>query len=309
MNTPAIKKQALKISPGYKKRKLLNDLSAWALVSPALIIMLIFTIYPVFRSAYLSLTNFKMGMKAPEWIGVDNYLRLFSSALFWKIMGNTLFFALLTVIPSMVFGLCLAILVNRRTKAQGFLRTAFFTPVILPMIAVASIWMFIYMARNGLLDQLIISLGGKPLNILSNKNTVLPAMSVMYIWKEAGYVMIFFLSGIQSISTEVLEAAKIDGANSWASFRRIIFPLLAPTFLFVSTISLTNGFKLVDHVMIMTEGAPNNASTLLLYYIYQQGFTNFNYGLSSALTVIMLLLLLVVSLPRFLRQDQRIHYN
>ena len=111
------------------------------------------------------------------------------------------------------------------------------------------------------------------------------------------------------VPNELLEAARIDGAGSWTVFRRITIPLLAPTFLFVSTIAFTNCFKLVDHVVIMTEGAPNNASTLLLYYIYQQGFTNFNYGVSSALTVIMLGLLLVVSLPRFISQDKKIHYN
>ena len=191
----------------------------------------------------------------------------------------------------------------------GFARTAYFYPVIMPMIAIASIWMFIYMAKNGLFDQMLVSLGFEPMNVLSSKITVLPAMAVMYVWKEAGYLMVFFLSGIQSISDEVNEAARIDGANSWTIFRKITLPLLAPTFLFVSTIALTNSFKLVDHVVIMTEGAPNNASTLLLYYIYQQGFTNFNYGLSSALTTVMLVLLMIVALPRFLSQDKKIHYN
>ena len=147
------------------------------------------------------------------------------------------------------------------------------------------------------------------MNVLSSKTTVLPAMAVMYVWKEAGYLMVFFLSGIQSISDEVNEAARIDGANSWTIFRKITLPLLAPTFLFVSTIALTNSFKLVDHVVIMTEGAPNNASTLLFDYIYQHGFTNFNYGLSSALTTVMLVLLMIVALPRFLSQDKKIHYN
>jgi sn-glycerol 3-phosphate transport system permease protein len=209
----------------------------------------------------------------------------------------------------MAVGLGLAVLVNRRSRTIGFVRTAFFYPVIMPMIAIASVWMFIYMAKNGLFDQMLISMGTRPLNVLSKKSTVLPAMAVMYVWKEAGYLMVFFLSGIQSISTEVMEAAKIDGAGSLKIFRKITLPLLAPTFLFVSTIAFTNSFKLVDHVVIMTEGAPNNASTLLLYYIYQQGFTNFNYGVSSALTVIMLVVLLIVSLPRFISQDKKIHYN
>lgn len=253
---------------------------------PSLIFMAAFTVWPVFRSIWLSLTKYKLGMSAPEFIGLKNYISLAGSSLFWKVMGNTLFFALITIVPSMVVGLFLATLVNRKSRLIGFVRTSYFYPVVMPMIAIASIWMFIYMAKNGLLDQMLISMGLQPMNILSSKKTVLPAMAFMYVWKEAGYLMVFFLSGIQSISTDVNEAARIDGANSWTIFRKITLPLLAPTFLFVSTIALTNSFKLVDHVVIMTEGAPNNASTLLLYYIYQQGFTNFNYGVSSALTTL-----------------------
>ena len=292
-----------------KQRALRNNLTAWILVAPSLIFMLVFTVYPVFRSIYLSLTRYRLGMQAPEFVGLENYINLFGSSLFWKVMGNTLFFALITIIPSMAAGLFLATLANRKSRSIGFVRTAFFYPVVMPMIAIASIWMFIYMAKNGLFDQMLVSLGLEPMNVLSNKSTVLPAMAVMYVWKEAGYLMVFFLSGIQSISDEVNEAARIDGADSWTIFRKITLPLLAPTFLFVSTIALTNSFKLVDHVVIMTEGAPNNASTLLLYYIYQQGFTNFNYGVSSALTTVMLVLLMIVALPRFLSQDKKIHYN
>ena len=292
-----------------KQRDLRNNLIAWLLVAPSLIFMLIFTVYPVFRSVYLSLTKYRLGMQAPEFIGLENYINLAGSSLFWKVMGNTLYFALITIIPSMVVGLFLATIVNRKSRLTGFVRTAYFYPVVMLMIAIASIWMFIYMANNGLFDQMLVSLGLEPMNVLSSKATVLPAMAFMYVWKEAGYLMVFFLSGIQSISDEVNEAARIDGADSWTIFRKITLPLLAPTFLFVSTIALTNSFKLVDHVVIMTEGAPNNASTLLLYYIYQQGFTNFNYGVSSALTTVMLVLLMVVALPRFLSQDKKIHYN
>ncbi len=292
-----------------KQRELKKDLIGWLLVAPSLVFMTCFTVWPIFRSIYLSFTKYRMGMDKPEWIGFENYINLFGSGLFWKVMGNTLYFALITIIPSMAVGLFLATLVNRKSRMTGLVRTTYFYPVIMPMIAIASIWMFIYMAKNGLWDQFLMSLGKKPMNVLSSKRTVLPAMAIMYVWKEAGYLMVFFLSGIQSISEEVNEAARIDGAGAWTIFRRITLPLLAPTFLFVSTIALTNSFKLVDHVVIMTEGAPNNASTLLLYYIYQQGFTNFNYGVSSALTTIMLLLLMVVALPRFLSQDKKIHYN
>ncbi len=289
-------------------RRRREAIQGWALLLPAVLIMLVFTVYPVFRSMYLSLFKYKMG-KVPEFIVFGNYEQLFGNSTFWKVMRNTLVFGLMTVIPSMILGLCLAMLVNRRGRHIGFIRSCFFYPSVMPMIAIASVWMFIYMARNGLFDQLLVSFGLQPANVLSNKDTVLPAMAVMYVWREAGYLMVFFLSGIQSISQDVVEAASIDGATGWKTFRYVTLPLLAPTTLFVSTIAFTNCFKLADQVIIMTEGAPNNASSLLLYYIYQQGFTNMNYGRSSALTVIMLVLLMVFSLPRFFSQDRRIHYN
>ena len=186
-----------------KQRDLRNNLIAWLLVAPSLIFMLIFTVYPVFRSVYLSLTKYRLGMQAPEFIGLENYINLAGSSLFWKVMGNTLYFALITIIPSMVVGLFLATIVNRKSRLTGFVRTAYFYPVVMPMIAIASIWMFIYMAKNGLFDQMLVSLGLEPMNVLSSKATVLPAMAFMYVWKEAGYLMVFFLSGIQSISDEV----------------------------------------------------------------------------------------------------------
>ncbi len=291
-----------------KVRRMREALWGWLLLFPAVAIMLVFTVYPVFRSVYLSLFKYKMG-KVPEFIALENYTYLFGNTTFWKVMRNTLVFALMTVIPSMILGICLAMLVNRRGRHIGFIRSSFFYPSVMPMIAIASVWMFIYMARNGLFDQLLVSFGLQPMNVLSNKDTVLPAMAVMYVWREAGYLMVFFLSGIQSISQDVLEAAAIDGATGWKTFRYVTLPLLAPTTLFVSTVAFTNSFKLADQVIIMTEGAPNNASSLLLYYIYQQGFTNMNYGRSSTLTVIMLALLMIFSLPRFFSQDRKIHYN
>ena len=203
-----------------KQRELRNTLIGWLLVMPSLIFMAAFTVWPVFRSIWLSLTKYKLGMSAPEFIGLKNYINLAGSSLFWKVMGNTLFFALITIVPSMVVGLFLATLVNRKSRLIGFVRTSYFYPVVMPMIAIASIWMFIYMAKNGLLDQMLISMGFQPMNILSSKKTVLPAMAFMYVWKEAGYLMVFFLSGIQSISTDVNEAARIDGANSWTIFRK-----------------------------------------------------------------------------------------
>jgi len=289
-------------------RSVKTNLTAWALLLPSLVFLLTFTVFPIIRSFYLSFTRFELFSK-PEFIGLKNYTDLFSSAIFWKVMGNTVAFSLMTVIPSMVLGLALATLVNRKRKGVGVLRTAFFYPVVMPMIAIASIWMFIYMADSGMLDQFLMKIGMKPANVLSYKETVKPAMAFMYVWKEAGYLMIFFLSGLQNISGELYEAARIDGATGFTAFRKITLPLLAPTMLFVSTIALTNSVKLVDHIVIMTEGAPNNASTMLLFYIYQQGFAWFDQAKASTLTVIMLGIMLVIAMVQFTKSDRKIHYN
>lgn len=285
------------------------NLFAWLLLAPSLIFILTFTIFPIFRSLYLSFTEYALGMWEPVFNGVRNYVVFAKSPLFWKIMGNTLFFSLMTVIPSMVIGICLALIVNTKMRGVGFFRTAYFYPVVMPMIAIASIWMFIYMARTGMLDQFLSQFGFQPLDVLSKRNTVLPAMSVMYVWKEAGYLMIFFLSGMQNISIEMYEAATIDGARPWTVFRKVTLPLLGPTLLFVSTIAITNSIKLVDHIVIMTEGAPNNASTMLLYYIYQQGFTFFDQANASTLTVIMLAIMLFIAMFQFVKSDRKIFYN
>ena len=286
-----------------------ETLVAWALLSPTLFFLLLFTVYPILRSVYLSFHHLDLSVREPVFIGFQNFQRLYRSNLFWRVMRNTLQFTLMTVIPSMLVGLGLAMLVNSKRRGVGFYRTSFFYPVVMPMIAVSSIWMFIFMARNGLLDQTLIKFGIPTIGILNNRSTAMPALAGMYVWKEAGYLMIFFLSGLQNLDTELFEAAKIDGAGRFTTFRCITLPLLMPTTLFVSIIALTDSVKLVDHIVMMTEGAPNNATTTLLYYIYQYGFAFFDQGMASTLTAIMLVIMLSISLLQFLRTDKKIYYN
>lgn len=287
-----------------------TNIKAWLLLAPTVFFLIVFTVYPIIRSCYLSFTAYELGMREPSFIGMENYISFAKSGLFWKVIGNTLYFSFLTVIPALVIGLGLAMLVNKRKiKGIGFFRTSFFYPVVMPMIAIASIWMFMYMQESGMLDQVLIKMGFKSLAVLSNRKTVLPAMSVMFVWKETGYLMIFFLSGLQNIDTELYEAAYLDGSKGFNTFRKITLPLLGPSMLFVTITALTDSLKLVDHVVIMTEGAPNNASTLLLFYIYQQGFIFFDQAKASTLTVFMLVIMLIVSMGKFVNSDKKIYYN
>ena len=273
--------------------------TAWMLLAPALIVMLIFTVYPVFRSVYLSMTKYRMGMEAPEWIWFSNFERLAGNKTFWKVMRNTAGFAIMTVIPSMVLGLGLAMLVNRKGRHIGFIRTAYFYPSVMPMIAIASIWMFIYMAGNGLFDQLLIRMGGQAWNVLSDKDKVLPAMAVMYVWREAGYLMVFFLSGLQSINGDVLEAASIDGATGWKTFRYITLPLLKPTMFLVMVLGFLDLFKSYGLVISMTNGGPASATKFVVQFVYEKAFQNLNMGYASALSMLMLLVMAVVTVIQF----------
>lgn len=301
-NTAAKKRQ--------RRRYVRHTLNSYVLLAPSLVFIILFTVYPIFRSFYLGMTDFGYVNTTPVFIGLENYRGLFDSSIFWKVMRNTLRFSLMTMIPSMIIGFFMALVLNGRFRGLRFARAAFFYPVMMPMIAVACIWKYIFMPENGMLATTLMTLFDYKLgDLLSSRSTVLPALAVMYNWKEAGYLMIFFLSGLQNLSSEYFEAAKIDGAGFWNTLTRITLPLMAPTTLFVTIIELTNSIKLVDHIVILTQGKPANGSSTLLYYIYQTAYNFFQQGKASALTTIMLVILMLIAMPQYLRFDKRIHYE
>jgi len=291
----------------YKRAKV--NVQAWLLLLPSLIFLGIFTIYPIIKTIYLSFFHLNLAHHTPEFAGFSNYSELFSNKVFHKVLLNTFLFAIGTVPTSMALGLGMAIFVNKAIKAKGWVRTLFFYPVVIPMIAVANFWLFIYTPNYGLLDKFLHLFGAGAHNWLGDPGKVLPAMMFMMMWKQAGFLMVFYLAGLQNISTELYEAADIDGANAWHKFRKITFPLLMPTTLFVFIISLTNSFKIVDHIVIMTQGGPDNASNLLLYYIYETAFQFLDKGMAATLTVILIVILFVLSVINFISTDRRIHYS
>jgi sn-glycerol 3-phosphate transport system permease protein len=177
------------------------------------------------------------------------------------------------------------------------------------MIAVANIWLFFYTPDIGLIDQIASLLGLSGHNWLGNPDTVLPAIMVMTIWKEAGFFMIFYLAAMQNIPPELQEASQLEGAGRWYYFRRVMFPLLMPTTLFVLINAVLNSFKLVDHLFILTKGGPDNASNLLLYYIFETAFSYFETHFAAALTVVLLVLLSIMALFQFFVLDKRVHYR
>jgi sn-glycerol 3-phosphate transport system permease protein len=240
----------------------------------------------------------------PVYIGLDNYIRMFTKdKVFVQCLVNNLIVAVVTVPVSIGLAISMALFANKVRVGKGIVRVAFFYPTLLPMVAVANIWLFIYTPMYGLLGFI-----NSNWRLLTTPSTVLWALIVMLIWKQAGYVMVFFISGLQNINPELYEAARIDGANSTQVFWRITLPMLKPTTLYVMIITMTNAFKMVDHLYIMTKGGPGNSSNMLLFYVYQTAFDRSNTGYASALTVVIIVMLLVVTAIQFFTQDKRTFY-
>ena len=280
-------------------------LYAWLLLTPAMALLVLFTHYPAVANLWHSFYSTPKGARGAVFVGVDNYRALIDDPIFWQALGNNLWYALGTIPLSIVLALAMAVWVNDRIPGRGLLRLAYFTPTILPMIAVANIWLFFYTPEYGLIEQLTKSVGFASHNWLGSKSTALACLMVVTIWKEAGFFMIFYLAALQSMSPHLAEAAAIEGASRRYFFRRITLPLLMPTTLFV----LINAFRLVDHIVVMTRGGPDNATKLLLYYIFEIGFRYWDSSYAAALTMVLLTLLAIVAILQFAFLERRTHYQ
>jgi sn-glycerol 3-phosphate transport system permease protein len=283
--------------------------AGWLLLFPAAVLLVTFTHYPTAATLLQSVFSSGTATRPPRFVGLDNYAALLGDEVFWKVVRNNVWFAFGTIPTSIAIAILMALWVNRRMPGRGFVRLAYFTPTVLPMIAVANVWLFFYTPEIGLLDQLVGLFGGSGHNWLGDPATVMWCLIAMTIWKEAGFFMIFYLAALQSLPPELGEAAALEGASRRALFWRITFPLLAPTTLFVLVNAVINSFKLVDHLFILTKGGPNNASALLLYYIYEVAFSFFDPAYAATLTVVLLGALAIIAIGQFVLLDRRVHYQ
>jgi sn-glycerol 3-phosphate transport system permease protein len=284
-------------------------LYGWLLLLPAAALLGLFTHYPAIATLWDSFHSTPKGSRGAVFVGLDNYAQLIDDPIFWQSLTNNLWFALGTIPLSVALALLMAVWVNGKIAGRGALRLAYFTPTVLPMIAVANIWLFFYTPEYGLLEQITGALGLPAHNWLGSKNSALAALMVVTIWKEAGFFMIFYLAALQQMSPQLAEAASIEGASRAYFFRRVTLPLLMPTTLFVLVNAVINAFRLVDHVVVMTRGGPDNATELLLYYIYEIGFRFWDSAYAAALTMVLLLLLGVVALLQFWFLERKVHYQ
>ena len=288
-----------------RKKKWKNSFRAWLLLLPSLIFLGIFTVYPIIQSLISSFYKDDLSTVQPVFTGLANYQALLTDPVFWECMKNNLLIAVVTVPASILLGVAMASFSNSLGKlGKTVTRIGFIYPTFIPLVAAANIWMFIYTPIYGLLGYM-----NSSWRLLADGKTAIWAIIVMLIWKQAGYLMLFYIAGLNGISKEVFEAAEIDGATGFRRFKAITWPLLKPTTMYVFIIALTSAFKTVDHLYIMTKGGPGNATNMLLFYIYQTGFDYWNNGKASAMTVILVGILLIVTAVKFFYDDRHAYYN
>ena len=268
-----------------------QKIAGWLFILPALVGTILFIIIPVFCSFGLSFVKWDL-LNPMEFVGFDNYKEIFSDPLFFKILINTIVFAVSTSVLGVIIPMILASILNSKIRGSEFFKTAYFLPFITPMIVIGVIWEWIFDPNIGFLNHIL----HMHINWLYDVNFAMPAMIIVSVWKLIGYNMIIFLSALSGISQSMFEAAKIDGANSFQIFKNVTIPLLSPTIFFVVIITAISSFQVFDLIYLITQGGPLDSTNVLVYAIYKNAFEFFNIGKASAIAYVLFLIILVLTL-------------
>lgn len=265
------------------------------LAAPAALHTLIWIGIPIIVAFVLSLTSYDV-VTRPQFNGIDNYLRIFQDSIFWKAVVNNVIIAGVGIPISMFLALVFAVLLNRALPGRGIFRVMVFLPHITATVAVAMIWLWIYSpSASGLMNTVLGVVGISPLPYLTSPTLALPSVILVTIWQGIGLKMLIYLAALQGVNEELYEAADIDGANFVQKFRSITVPMLRPATFFILVTSLIANFQTFDLIYILTEGGPANATNVVTYRIYQTAFQEFRFGLASAQSIILLLMLIALT--------------
>lgn len=275
----------------------------------ALIGLFVFRLGPITMAIGMSFTDWSP-FGSPEWIGLENFIDLFTSPSFWKIFGNTLLFSAIFVPSILVFSLLLAVLLNQGLKGTTVFRVMYFAPVITSTVAIAIVWQWIFSTDIGFLNFVLRTLGvGDPPSWLSDGRYTLFVVAFVYAWKRVGYYMIIYLAGLQDIPRTLIEASRIDGASKFKVFRYITLPLITPTMFFVLIMSTIDSFKSFEIVYTMTKGGPGFSSTTLSYYVFQNAFELFQMGYASSVATVLLVIVGTITYINFKYRSRWVKYQ
>jgi multiple sugar transport system permease protein len=275
-------------------------MAAWWFVAPALSVIAVFFVLPVFAALMVSFTDFDIyalaDLRNLRFVGVRNYVQLLETALFWHALGNTLYFVIVGVPLSIGASLGVALLLNSPlVRARSFFRTALFIPVVTTLVAVAVVWRYLLSTRYGFINYALDRLGIAPVDWLGDPHWAMPAIILFAVWKSFGYNMLILFAGLQSIPQELYEAARIDGASRVQQFRYITLPSLAPILLMVSILTIAGHFQLFAEPYVMTQGGPLQSTVSVLYFMYEEGFKWWNLGSASAVAFVLFLFIFAVT--------------
>lgn len=285
------------------------SLSPYLLLAPALLFLTAFTYWPMVQVVWSSLFAARRIGEFEDYAGFENYVRLINDPAFTGALANNAIYAVGTVIPAVALGFLFAVALRQSNALSGLFRAILFFPTLMPLVAAAALFIFIFLPTLGLLDYYLAKLGAGSVNWLGNKDVALWSLILLTVWKNAGYYMLFFLAGLQSLPEDAEEAARIEGASWFQRQRHVVIPMLGPTFAFVCVIALINSVIQIDHVIVMTQGGPNNATNLLLHYIYQQAHEFYDIGKATSATVVTLIILLTISMASLRTMERRVHYE
>ena len=266
--------------------------SAWLFILPAFAGTLIFIVLPVFASFGISFLKWDM-LSAPEFVGFNNYIGLFCDSNFYKILGNTFYYAFCVSILGVIIPLVLAVILDRKIRGAGFFKIIYFLPFITPMVVAAIVWEWIFDPYRGVLNHFLF---GAKIEWLYDPNFAMFALILVSVWKLVGYNMVLFLAGLSGIDQNLFEAAKIDGASGIKNFFYITVPVLSPTIFFVMIITVISSFQVFDLIYLMTQGGPLNSTNVVVYWLYKNAFEYFRAGQASALAYVLFFIIFALTL-------------
>jgi multiple sugar transport system permease protein len=297
-------------APGKPRRRrhLREQLSGWAMIAPAAVLLLAFVFLPAIMGFGLAFTNARLVSPRPvEFVGTDNFARLFTDPTFWRSLLNVAYFAVVVVPVQSALALAMALLINKKFRGVNFFRTVYFLPVVTSMVVVSLLWMFMY-RKDGLINEILSAVSFGLIDgpdWLNDPATAMPAIIALSIWQAAGFHMVIWLAGLQSISGELYEAAQLDGASPWHQFRYVTWPGLKHTRTLILVTITIQALGLFDQISVMTQGGPLDSTTTIIYEAVRSGFKQQETSYASAISLVFFVLVLLISaVQRYLTREK-----
>jgi len=291
-----------------RQRSIRENLIAYSFILPNLLGFAIFTLVPMAFSLVLAFMNWD-GANQVTWAGLENFRRLLDDTTFRISLKNTFYYVIGTVPLTMIASLGLAMLLNQPLRGRNFFRTTFFFPYVASLVAVAVVWNLLFHPAMGPVNQLLVSLGVEnPPRWSASVDWAMPTVILASIWKGMGYYMVIYLAALQGIPSYLYEAAEIDGANAWQKFRYVTLPMLTPATFFVSIMLTIASFKVFDLILVMTGGGPGRATNVLVIHTYNTAFKEFRFGYSSAIAMVLFMIVLVITIVQFRGEKRWVSY-